>query len=231
MQNLNEKDITQYKGYGVYSGKKSDQGLIHPMIDWLIDVCDYVEEVHLRPIAFHITLYYPNYEKLKTINKLLKRLAKEYVRDDKHSTEIFYMIAHEIRPRTKQEHSHLWVFTDNMTPLARRTLLYKLVKHGYAESVKLNVRDRKLFPEIWHGNLLYHSIRCEKHDLLLRATYITKYATKITGMRRWSRSVLPCITKEPVQQTEILTFDDFEVPNFCYSQKNNYGSTMAVTMH
>jgi len=185
---LNIEQAT-YKGYSVYAGKKSDEGLIGPMVDHLIDTVELVKELHVRPIAFHLLLTEPDWKKLEQLPAMLKRFAKQYCLSG-HSEEVFFLIAHEVRPRTKQEHSHLYVFCDSFTAFAREALKRVLIKYGYATEVKLQYRKAQYVPE--HANPCYHSVRIEAADLILRASYITKYATKTkTKRRRWSGSVLP----------------------------------------
>lgn len=181
-----------YKGFEVYSGPKADEGLIKPMIDWMINAIEVVKREHRRPIAFHLILDEPDLEKLEDLPALLKRFAKSRRKDEQHSETIYYILAHEVRPRNKQRHAHLWVFCDNFLSLERNMLIDKLRRSGYAKNVKLAMRKRSLFPADWKGNPWFHSVRVEPEDLILRASYITKHATKTEEKRRrWSASVLP----------------------------------------
>lgn len=181
-----------YRGYEVYSGKKADKGLIYPMVDWLIEAVQLVKEEHHRPVACHFILSEPNFDKLAELPKLLDRLAHSRRNDSSQSNSVYYIITHEVRPRNKQRHSHLWVFADNFLYLERSLLREKLETQGYAAHVRIAKRDRSLFPEDWQGNVWYHSVRVEEHDLILRASYIAKHATKSQEKRRrWSASILP----------------------------------------
>lgn len=183
---------SEYRGYKVYSGPKADEGLILPMVDWMIEAIEIVKEEHHRPIAFHMILNEPNFKKLKELPGLLKRFAKRRKKDTQHSETIYYIIGHEVRPRNKQRHSHLWVFCDNFHSLERSMLADLLERQGYAEKVKIAMRDKSLFGTDWQGNVWYHSVRVEPDDMILRASYITKHATKTEEKRRrWSASVLP----------------------------------------
>lgn len=194
MRDLEKREI--YKGFEVYSGSKADKGLIYPMIDWLIEAIEIVKEEHQRPIALHIILSEPNFEKMRELGSYLKRFATRRKRDKQHSETIYYIVGHEIRPRNKERHSHLWIFCDNFLTLERALLKEELVKLGFAKKAKVAKRNRRLFPKDWQGNEYFHSVRVEAHDLILRASYITKHATKTTDKRRrWSASVLP---KAPV---------------------------------
>lgn len=189
---IDMKKLSQYRGYDVYSGPKADEGLILPMVDWMIEAIEVVKEEHHRPIAFHLILDEPNFEKLRELPAFLDRFGKRRRRDGMHSEKVYYIIAHEVRPRNKRRHSHLWIFCDNFQYLERAMLKDLLERQGYAESVKLAMRDRSLFPDDWQGNPCYHSVRVETDDLILRASYITKHATKTEEKRRrWSASVLP----------------------------------------
>lgn len=201
---------TVYKGYNVYSGKKSGQGFIPEIVDWVIDAIDVVGCIHVRPVAFHIILDNPDFNKLSQLPKFLKRFFSRKP-EDGHSDEVFYIIAHEIRPRSKQSHSHLWVFTDNLTTIERLNIQHKLVSQGYAKKARVACRRRDIFPDDWQGSWWYHSVRVEPEDLILRASYIAKYATKDQAkVRCWSSSQLPKAKPKPFDRT-VTSLQDSQI--------------------
>lgn len=186
-----------YKGFNIYSGKKSVEGFIPEMVDWLIDAVDLVKCIHHRPVAFHVILEEASFDKLVDLRKFLKRFVK-YKPEEKYSDEVFYLITHEIRPRSKKSHSHLIVFMDNLSPRERLNIQHELVSQGYAKKAKVACRKRNLFPKDWQGSVWYHSVRVESDDLILRASYLAKHATKDKAkVRRWSASHLPKIKPMP----------------------------------
>lgn len=192
-----------YKGFNVYSGKKSGEGFIPEMVDWLIDAVDLVGYLHHRPVAFHVILEEASFTKLVELPKFLKRFVK-YKPEEGYSDEVFYQITHEIRPINKESHSHLLVFMDNLSPRERLNIQYDLVAQGYAKKAKVACRKRNLFPADWQGSVWYHSIRVEPDDLILRASYLAKHATKDKAkVRRWSGSHLPKI--KPMHVFPIVT--------------------------
>lgn len=223
-QNKQPKCVTKepdFRGLKVYCQRKNEKGFFVEILEATVKLLDYASKNWDRPQLFHLCISAPKDCTLKRLSSELRRWSRQRDKANRRhvDTPVLYLAAIETRPRKKQRHLHLAVFTTGNSVFDVYALKQRLRKFSETDTEvalyqrrfdclalaldestgEIKLTKRGDFAR--QGSMYYHDLRKEYDDAFQRISYLAKVYSK-SASPEWSSSLVPKRSRRADQTEE-----------------------------